>query len=137
MKNKAFMDFKNFLISEGVKTGTGKEYFSVKIGDLTTSLQKLSRDVNHMGTRTTTDVLNGIIIAIRVILNDNWDETIRPYLPKIQNIGVALAKLVEKNDGGMEVLAGTIEAAKTELENLISKLGNPLYSTNNDEENEE
>jgi hypothetical protein len=133
MKNNKFVDFKNFLVTEGVKTGTGTEYFSMKIGDLVTSLQKLSRDVAHMGSRTTTDILKDITNSIRVILNDKWDESIRPKLPKIQKIGVALAKLID--EGGE--IPGTIASAQAELEQMISKLGNPLYSTGEDEIDEE
>lgn len=109
-------EFKNYLLKEQT------EYLAQKVGDILSGVQALSNDAANLGSRQLVRAADNIVNQMRRILSGRWSKQETKYLRNIQKIAVALAKAVDSNENVPEILAG----AATELEKLLSGLGQPL-----------
>lgn len=109
------LDWKAFLLNES------KEYFSQKISSIQNGIQDISEDSANMGSRHLTRLVLTIVNQIRQVLHNEWSAQERPYLEKLQRVGVALMKAIdEKGD-----LPGTLKASAGEIQKILDDLGVP------------
>lgn len=124
------LKFQNFLLNES------KFYLGHKIGDILSALQELQQNSDGMGTRQIVANSDRIVNQIKRILHGNWSSKDEKHLKKLQIVGVALAKAIDKKDNLIEIIPNVVSA----LEELMSKMGQPVNSlgvSDQDSETEE
>lgn len=108
------MGFRKYLLNED------KQYLGQKVGTLLAALENLDSD--ELGNKALMRQMELIVNQIRHILHGEWLREDRPFLKKIQKVGVALAKAIDEKDN----IKDTIRDANYELRKLTEKLGVPI-----------
>lgn len=116
--------FKDFLLNES------KYYLTEKIGNILSVIQDLLENIEGIGKRQLVVNCDNIVSQIRSILQDKWSEKEKTYLLDIQKIGVAIAKCVDDKGDISDIL----QAASSSFEEILNKLGVPLNSVGNEQE---
>lgn len=117
------MRFKEFLLNEG------KVYLGSKVGEVLSAVQSLEEDQDGMGAREYVRFCEKVVVAIRRILHSGWSQNEFKYLKKLQKIGVAIMRAVEKKDDLKDVM----KSSRQELEKLSSELGLPVNQIGDEE----
>lgn len=120
-----FGSFKYFLINED------KAFLGHKIGDVLTAAQDLEDDLDNLGARQIARISDSIVNQIRKILHSNWQQNQHPHLQELQAVAVMIKKAIEekRNKGATFDLKETIKMAIQKLEDLSTKLGQPVNQT--------
>ena len=113
---RGIVEFKNFLLNERA------EYFGSKIGDLLNAIQDLVEISPNIGSRHLNRQAEAICNQIRAILRNKWSVQQRPFLEKLQQVGVAIMKTIEERGDLKSVLV----SAQHELQQVSSKIGSPI-----------
>lgn len=116
--------FKDFLLNES------KYYLTEKIGNILSVIQDLLENIEGIGKRQLVVNCDNIVSQIRSILQDKWSEKEKTYLLDMQKIGVAIAKCVDDKGDISDIL----QAAASSFEEILNKLGVPLNSVGNEQE---
>jgi predicted transcriptional regulator len=116
------MHFKEFLLNEN------KAYFGQRVGDILNAVQDLDENGKSMGTRQLMRNAEAVVNQIRRILHTNWSKSDEKYLKKLQQVGVALARVLDPkvDKGEKDDIYEIIAAAKSQLEQVCDKMGVPI-----------
>ena len=105
-------------------------YLTEKIGNILFVIHDLLENIEGIGKRQLVVNCDNIVSQIRSILQDKWSEKEKTYLLDIQKIGVAIAKCVDDKGDISDIL----QAAASSFEEILNKLGVPLNSVGNEQE---
>ncbi len=105
--------FKEFLVNED------RSYLGHRVGDVVTSLQDLTSDIENLGIRHLMRLAENIVNQIRKILHGQWSPKHNADLKELQKVGVAIQKTIDEKGDLKEILPAAAQALQT----LSSKLG--------------
>ena len=112
------MEFKNFFL-----LGENKSDFSVKVGDILSSLQDVYSDIDTMNKKDVFVYVINVVNNIRPLLKKDIGPN---YLNSLQKIATALMKDYDEKNDPKDNIFSSIK----ELEALLSSMGLPINKIN-------
>lgn len=116
------LHLKSFLLNEE------KEYFGQKVSVVMNAIGDLAEEAPNMGARHLTRLVLTVVNQIRQILHNEWSVRQRPYLERLQKVGVALMKAIDEKGDLVQVL----QACQQELQGAMTDLGVPANQIGSD-----
>lgn len=105
--------FKYFLINES------NSYLGHRVNDVLTAMQDVQNDMENLGTRHLSRLVENIVNEIRKILHSQWEVRQHKHLEQLQKVAVALMKTVEDKGDLREVIPAAVQS----LESVAGQVG--------------